>query len=70
MRQTSGRRESVQLTAGNAFFVVGIWAKISRKDSPAKLSKQLIYGGKKGVQEIKKQKTSQSPISNLPFERF
>lgn len=61
MRQTSGRRESAQLTAGDAFFVAGIWARISRKDSPAKLSKQLIYGGKKGVQEIKKTKNQPVP---------
>lgn len=70
VRKTSGWRESVQLTAGNAFFLVGIWERISRKDSPAKLSKQLIHGGGGGVQEIKKQKTSQFPISNLPFEWF
>lgn len=56
MRQTSGRRESVQLTAGNAFFVVGIWARISRKDSPAKLSKQLVYGGKKVSKKLKNKK--------------
>lgn len=58
-------------------FVVGIWERISRKDSlPAKVSVQLPHGEERCLRNVKEKKkkkskkSSLSRISNLPFRWF
>lgn len=76
MSETSGWWERVQLMSVN-IFVVGIWERISRKDSlPAKVSVQLTHGEERCLRNVKerkkkkKKKSSLSRRSNLPFRWF
>lgn len=76
MSKTSGWWERVQLMSVN-IFVVGIWERISRKDSlPAKVSVQLPHGEERCLRNVKEKKkkkskkSSLSRISNLPFRWF
>lgn len=67
MSKTSGWWERVQLMSVN-IFVVGIWERISRKDSlPAKVSVQLPHGEERclrNVKEKKKKKQKKQPLQD------
>lgn len=70
MSETSGWWERVQLMSVN-IFVVGIWERISRKDSlPAKVSVQLTHGEEMCLRNVIEKRSSLSRISNLSFRWF
>lgn len=70
MSGTSGWWERAQLMSVN-ISVVGIWERISRKDSlPAKVSVQLTQGEERCLRNVIEKKQQLSRISNLPFRWF
>lgn len=61
MSKTSGWWERVQLMSVN-MFAVGIWERISRKDSlPAKVSVELTHGEERCLRNVKEGEKAASP---------
>lgn len=69
VRKTSGWRESVQLTLVMLSSLSAFGQELAERIHQQNYPNNSYMGGAKVSKKLKKQKTSQSPISNLPFER-